>query len=319
MDRVRRQLGITEDGRLVRYGEPVVVAVLDSGISQHPDLKDALFAFYDFSGSAGKGGKRVFYQTPYDEYGHGTHVCGIIAGSGIASGGKYQGICPGVRLVVGKVLDEHGDGCVEDMISGLEWILSTQSKFGTRLLNLSIGVADLRQKEKEERLRQMLQRISEAGILVLCAAGNKGPAPGSLSFLGEGSKVLSIGCHDGAYFSNDPGRCENHSGRGTLRGLLRKPDLVAPGTRIRSCSSKYRPGMLPSLAYEMRSGTSMATPIVTGCAARVLCMAPKMSAKELRHLMTMTATDLHLPWNQQGFGMINWRKMRKIVEMAGDS
>ena len=112
MDRVRRQLGITEDGRLVRDGEPVVVAVLDSGISQHPDLKDALFAFYDFSGSAGKGGKRVFYQTPYDEYGHGTHGCGIIAGSGIASGGKYQGICPGVRLVVGKVLDEHGDGCV---------------------------------------------------------------------------------------------------------------------------------------------------------------------------------------------------------------
>ena len=62
----------------------------------------------------------------------------------------------------------------------------------------------------------------------------------------------------------------------------------------------------------------MATPIVTGCAARALCMAPKMSAKELRHLMTMTAMDLHLPWNQQGYGMINWRKMRKNVEMAGD-
>ena len=296
----------------------MTVAVLDSGIAPHPDLKDALFAFYDFTGSVSKGGKRLFYQTPYDEYGHGTHVCGIIAGNGSLSNGKYQGICPGARLVVGKVLDERGDGNVEDMLSGLEWILATRQKFGTRLLNLSIGIADLQQKEKEEKLRQMMQRISEAGILVLCAAGNKGPAPGSVSFLGESGKVLSIGCHDGTYFSNDPARCENHSGRGKLRGLLRKPDLVAPGTRIRSCSSKYRPGMPVSLGYEIRSGTSMATPIVTGCAARALCMAPKMSAKELRHLMTMTAMDLHLPWNQQGYGMINWRKMRKNVEMAGD-
>ena len=63
----------------------------------------------------------------------------------------------------------------------------------------------------------------------------------------------------------------------------------------------------------------MATPIVTGCAARALCVMPKLTAKELRHVMTMTATDLHLPWNQQGFGMINWREIRKMLEMARDS
>jgi len=313
MDRVRRQLGLT-DAYLARlHGQTVTVAVLDSGIKQHPDLKEALFAFHDFTGQSGKAGRRYFYQTPYDDYGHGTHVCGILAGNGSLSFGRYQGICPGMRLVVGKVLDERGDGSVEEMLEGMHWVLETQSQYETRLLNLSVGIANLCSKGKEEKLRAMLEKLTDHGILVLCAAGNKGPAAGSLSFLGESDRVISVGCHDGEYFRGDPTRCASHSGRGDRNSVLRKPDIVAPGTRIKSCSGRYQKGMRTEFAYEVRSGTSMATPIVTGCLARVLQSEPGLTAKELKKLLTSTATDLGEPWNQQGWGMVCPRAMLEQV------
>ena len=313
MDRVRMQLGLT-DAYLTRLqGQPVTIAVLDSGVKRHPDLTEALFAFRDFTGQSGKAGRRYFYQTPYDDYGHGTHVCGILAGNGSLSFGRYQGICPNARLIVGKVLDERGDGSVEEMLAGMHWVLETQKQYETRLLNLSVGIADLHSRGKEEKLRAMLEKLTDYGILVLCAAGNKGPAAGSLSFLGASSEVISVGCHDGEYFRGDPTRCANRSGRGERNSVLRKPDIVAPGTRIKSCSWRYMRGMRAELGYERRSGTSMATPIVTGCLARVLQQEPRLTARELQRLLTSTATDLKEPWNQQGWGMVCPRAMLEQV------
>ena len=159
----------------------------------------------------------------------------------------------------------------------------------------------------------MLEKLTDHGILVLCAAGNKGPAAGSLSFLGESDRVISVGCHDGEYFRGDPTRCASHSGRGDRNSVLRKPDIVAPGTRIKSCSGRYQKGMRTEFAYEVRSGTSMATPIVTGCLARVLQLEPRLTAKELKKLLTSTATDLGEPWNHQGWGMVCPRGMLEQV------
>lgn len=278
-------------------GSGVTVAVLDTGIGQHPDLSGRLIRFQDFVGHR---------ALMYDDNGHGTHVCGILCGSGAASQGKYVGMAPGVRLVVGKVLDEKGDGSTESMLHGLDWILRIREQCRVRILNISVGIGTLEEMKKERLLKAMIEEVWDSGILVVCAAGNKGPEPGTISAVGGSSKAVTVGCHDGSYAPDHPGRCEAYSGRGVEGAEIRKPDLVAPGTDIVSCNLHYYRlhGKFRN-AYVAKSGTSMATPIVSGAAALALQKFPQMTNEECKQKLQYTATDLHLPWNQQGWGMVN--------------
>lgn len=302
MERVRKQIEVPD------ICEPegtkgVTVAVLDTGIARHPDLAEKLLCFRDFVN-----GRLLMY----DDNGHGTHVCGIICGEGRVSGGRFKGMAPYSRLVVGKVLDEVGDGNAECMLKGLDWIIDIRKDYNIRILNISVGIGMLDSREKEYALKQKIEAVWNAGIVVVCAAGNKGPSSGSVSAVGGSEKVITVGCHDGNFCINHPRCCESYSGRGTALGNIRKPDLVAPGTDIISCNAAFRNFKNKNeSAYIAKSGTSMATPIVAGAAALALQKYPEITNEELRQRITMTATDLGEPWNKQGWGMIN---VRKIVD-----
>lgn len=120
MQRVREQVQVPEQlhsgaGRV----KSVTVAVLDTGIAYHPDLVGRLLAFSDFVEG------RSF---PYDDNGHGTHVCGIVCGSGELSGGRFRGMAPEAKLVVGKVLDRQGEGSCDSMQEALEWVLQGEKQ-----------------------------------------------------------------------------------------------------------------------------------------------------------------------------------------------
>lgn len=301
MQRVREQLGMSSLGET--DGSGITVGVLDTGMGQHPDLTGRLIRFQDFVGHR---------NLMYDDNGHGTHVCGILCGSGRASQGRYTGMAPGVRLVVGKVLDEKGDGSTESMLMGLEWILRIREQCRVRILNISVGIGTLDEVKKEQRLKAMIDEVWDSGILVVCAAGNKGPDPGTISAVGGSNKAVTVGCHDGSYNIDSPGRCETYSGRGVEGAAIRKPDLVAPGTDIVSCNVHYYRlhGKFRN-AYVAKSGTSMATPIVSGAAALAMQRFPQMTNEECKQKLQYTATDLHLPWNQQGWGMVNVGRLLK--------
>lgn len=296
MQRVRKQVGLTDD-RILRDGTGIVIAVLDTGVGKHPDLDGKVLAFHDFVNGR---------QVPYDDSGHGTHVCGILCGSGRLSEGRYRGMAPGAELVVGKVLDARGDGETENMIEGLEWVLAQRDRYRIRILNISVGIGALDDRLKEAALMRKLEQLWDEGILVVCAAGNKGPRNNSIASIGGNGRVVTVGCHDGAYFRDHPGRCETYSGRGDPNGRMRKPDLVAPGTEIVSCNvhcRETRNGYRN--AYLAKSGTSMATPVVSGAAALLMQGDPGMTNEECRDRLLFTCTDLGLPWNRQGFGMVN--------------
>jgi serine protease AprX len=196
------------------------------------------------------------------------------------------------------------------MQEALEWVLRVKNRYGIRVLNISVGIGDLKERYKEQMLRKSLELLWDHNILVVCAAGNTGPEDGSISEMASSRKVLTVGCHDGRYCKNDPGRCETYSGRGRRYDVTRKPDIVAPGTRILSCNAFwqnrngriYRP-------YVAKSGTSMATPIVSGAAALVMEKYPQITNEEFVRLLSLTATDLGEPWNKQGFGMLNVRRL----------
>lgn len=300
MQRVREQIEVPSE-QLTEKRRGITVAVLDTGIGRHPDLAGKLLCFHDFVGNK---------NLMHDDNGHGTHVCGIICGNGMLSEGRFQGISPRSMLVVGKVLDNHGDGSTESMLAGLKWVLSVKEKYRVRILNISVGIGNLDDAEKERALQEQIDILWDSGIIVVCAAGNKGPRSGSISSVGGSRKVITVGCHDGMFCKDNPKRCETYSGRGKALDVVRKPDIVAPGTDIMSCNADcYKNGEAFQNAYTAKSGTSMATPIVTGAIARLLEKCPDMTNEQVKQKLTYTATDIGEPWNKQGWGMINVKRL----------
>ena len=145
----------------------------------------------------------------------------------------------------------------------------------------------------------------DAGLVVVCAAGNMGPKPMSISPLGARKQVITVGCHEGGYFGARKDLCENFSGRGSRSVLYRKPDVVAPGTDIVSCNAFIeKRGWRYRNAYVEKSGTSMATPIVSGAVALLLQKYPFYTNDQIKRKLLYTARDLREPWCKQGWGMI---------------
>lgn len=300
MLRVREQIGCYESENK-SFGKPVTIAFLDTGISPHPDFDNRIIGFKDFLYGESKA---------YDDSGHGTHVCGIAAGDGRLSNGKYRGIAPNSFILMGKVLDKNGDGSADTMIQGLNWILEVKDKYQIRILNISIGIGSLKDEGKKRDLIEKVEAVWDSGIVVICAAGNLGPKQGSISPLGVSSKVITVGCHDGEFFSDRMNRCETYSGRGPTEFCIKKPDIVAPGTDIVSCCNKYIKILNGyQEAYYMKSGTSMATPQVAGAAALLLEKNENLDNDMIKRKILFSATDLNEPWVKQGWGMLNIKKM----------
>lgn len=248
MQRVREQIGADQIILRPWQRHGVTVAVLDTGMAEHPDLEGRQIAFFDFVRGQGR------ETASYDDNGHGTHVCGILCGSGRMSDGRYRGVAPDTRLVVCKVLDHRGDGCVENMLQGLLFVEKNYKKYDIRAVNISVGIGQLKDQKKVSALAETVQRLWNLGLVVICAAGNKGPGENTISAIGTAERVIMVGCHDGSYRRGDPGSCSLYSGRGQMGGRIRKPDLVAPGTDIMSCNAFFRKKRQPEY-YVMKSGT----------------------------------------------------------------
>lgn len=316
MDRIRRMLGCDLRDASKYTGRGVYVAVLDSGVAAHPDLRGRIVEFRDFTGE-----RRV--RTPqrgvYDDNGHGTHVCGILAGNGAASKGKYRGIAPECLLLCGKVLDRKGGGSLKNLIQGLQWVIDLKKSYPIRVLNISIEMESDDNIDKEEWVvfKRYMERIWAENIMIVAAAGNKGPNLMTLSPIGECASCICVGCHDGDYKGNGGRLCNEYSSRGPGKDLessisnpLKKPDIVAPGTDIVSCHYKYT--LSPYIA---KSGTSMSAPIVSGACALCLQKYPKLGSMDLRRMLLNSAKDLGESWSKQGAGMLQIAQLlgQKVV------
>lgn len=302
VERVKKQLKCSPSLQRRIETEEITVAVLDTGIGPHPDFGDRIIAFDDFVDGR---------QGMYDDSGHGTHVAGCIGGSGRLSEGRFGGIAPTCRLCVGKVLDKRGEGSMESMYQGLLWVLQNRLRYRIRVLNISVGIGESSGRARMEELTGLLETVCEQGIVVICAAGNKGPGEGTLSPLGESRSVITVGCHEGGFFGKRKDLCENYSGQGSDHLSYRKPDLVAPGTDVVSCNVgcyRDRRGIYRD-AYVKKSGTSMATPIVSGAAALFLQKFPYSSSEEVKRRLIYSARDLGEEWSKQGWGMPDLEKM----------
>jgi subtilisin family serine protease len=321
-DVVRNTLGYT--------GAGIGVAVIDSGLTAwHDDLTrgrvtttfpygdQRLVKFVDF----------VHGRTqPYDDYGHGTHVAGIVAGNGYDSAGQKAGIAPRASLIALKVLDGNGTGTIGNIIAALNWVALNAKTYNIRVVNLSVG-ANIHESYLTDPLTLATRQVTALGITVVAAAGNLGKnAAGQEQFGGitapaNAPWVLTVGASStmGTLTRNDDTLADFSSRGPTFKDYLAKPDLVAPGVGTISLAAPgslfyaTKPAALlagtlslGSFPYLSLSGTSMAAPVVSGTIALMLQANPTLTPNLIKAILQYTAQVYpgYRPL-EQGAGFLN--------------
>ncbi|MEU0185942.1 S8 family peptidase [Streptomyces sp. NPDC006207] len=275
LDRSTAQIGAPAAWAAGYDGAGVTVAVLDTGVdATHPDLRDRVDAQVNFSES----------PDTVDRVGHGTHVASTVAGSGARSDGKYKGVAPGARIISGKVLGDDGSGSPSGIIAGMQWAVAQ----GAKVVNLSLGSDDTPETDPVEQAVNGLS--ADSGTLFVIAAGNGGPAAGTIGSPGSAAAALTVGAVDRA------DAIAEFSSRGPTADGSLKPDLTAPGVDI--VAAKAAEGVEGDPAadgYVSMSGTSMATPHVAGAAAILAQQHPDWTGGRIKAVLTGSAapaTDL---------------------------
>ncbi len=270
-------------------GTGAVVAGMDTGVDWlHPALQ-ANYRGYNPHGPAVHSGNWYDPATnsryPIDDHGHGTHTLGTAVGQ------EGIGVAPGARWIGVKVLDRYGYGYDSWIHAGFQWLLAPEGdpSLAPDVVNCSWGDENGASTEFQDDIRA----LRAAGIFVVFANGNSGPAPGTVISPASLPEAFAVGASDSedlvAYFSS----------RGPSPWGEVRPHVVAPGVSVRSA--------LPGGTYGRMSGTSMAAPHVAGLVALLRAVSPTLSITRTAYLITSTAVPLSttIPNNESGWGRID--------------
>jgi serine protease AprX len=297
-------------------GAGIGVAIIDSGIVAGKDLQ---------TGSV----SRIVYSQSFvpkvtstvDQYGHGTHVAGIVAGNGAASTGipyfkTFRGVAPSANLINLRVLDANGAGTDSTVIAAINAAVQLKSKYNIRVINLSLG-RSVWESYSLDPLCQAVEKAWNAGIVVVVAAGNQGrnqtlgtDGYATITAPGNDPLVITVGAMKtmGTLTRADD-MVASYSSKGpTLIDHVVKPDIVAPGNRIISLETTKTTilansgvNLIPysyyqnpankgnSADYYRLSGTSMAAPMVSGAAALMLQKDASLTPETIKARLMKTA------------------------------
>ncbi len=287
MDQVRNKLRADYAHRKGITGRGITVAVMDTGIVVHPDFDTRILKFTDFT----QGRNRV-----YDDNGHGCHVAGIIAGSGKMSHGIYMGMAPECNLFVMKVLDRKGNGNTHQVLKAIDFVIENCEKYNIRILNISVGMLPTADEEEKKNLMQAVEKAWNHGIVVVAAAGNNGPGKNSVTVPGQCKSIITVGSIDD-YVKPKKGLENGYSGRGPTECCVVKPEILAPGTSVKSCSARGN-------GYETKSGTSMSAPVISGALALLLQKYPSLTPAEVKLRLYERAVKLEEAGKRKSWGVV---------------
>jgi subtilisin family serine protease len=250
-------------------GKGVTVALMDSGVANHPDLNGKVKARVDFV----KDG-----STLLDPAGHGTHIAGLIAADG-----EMKGVAPDAELISLRVLDANGDGKLSNIVKAFDWLLRHRRSYNVEVLNVSWGAPQATSYHKD-LLSVLVESAWFAGITVVVAAGNDGPG-GPVTSPASDPFVVTAGSFDdqGTVDPSDDVESAFSSRGNTLDGFA-KPDVLAPGRHVVSLRAsgaqnelskpqnlrKSRRSPSGAAEYIRMSGTSASAGFVSGVAALVI-------------------------------------------------
>jgi serine protease AprX len=279
-------------------GQGISVAVIDSGITPEKDLQ--------VDPSTGKPESRLLEQLTFnsnfghinDATGHGTHIAGIIGGSGYMSGGLYSGIAPQVNLISLKISDSDGMAFESDAIQAMQWVLENKERYNIRVVNMSINSSQ-ESSYHSSPLDAAAEILWFNGVVVVASVGNKEDdedyntakaAPANDPF------IITVGASDenDTSFTSDDRVASFSAGSKTLDGFD-KPEIIAPGTDIISILgpgdwiSEYPQNVVMDGEYFRLSGTSMAAPMVTGAVVLLLQDEPDLTPDQVKYRLINSA------------------------------
>jgi serine protease AprX len=248
-------------------GSGVTVAVVDSGNFKTNGLGSRLLGVVNFNSTE---------HIASDQYGHGSHVTGIIADDGTYSGGQYMGVAPKVNVIGLRVADDQGMSYESDVVAAMQWIYSNKATYNIRVVNLSMN-SGVYQSYHTSPLDAAAEILWFNSIVVVVSAGNNGTA--TLYPPANDPFVITVGAMDDKNtrdLSDDVMASFSASGTDDLGRI--KPDLVAPGRNLIAylpdanslTISVQHPENQVNSSYFRMSGTSMAAPVVSGAVALLL-------------------------------------------------
>ncbi|MEN7342551.1 MAG: S8 family peptidase [Pseudomonadota bacterium] len=304
-------------------GNGIGVAVVDTGVDVSGDLEAGIVQF-DFSGGkvpTAFGGGFSQSSARIDEYGHGTHVAAIIAARA-SNTGLAEGTATGAKIISLKVLDKNGKGSASDVVAAMDWVLANRHMHNIRVVNLSLGMG-VQESATTDPMVLAAERLWDAGIVVVAAAGNDGYRGNmTINSPGNSRKVITVGSvtdsGTGTFHGDD--YVSSFSSMGpTVGDLVLKPDLLAPGNKIvavnRATSELVR--VLPSgrikgcngsgcgEVYLEMSGTSMSAPMVSAAVARMLQRNPNLTPSTIKARLMRTARKLSDEPTAAGAGVLD--------------
>lgn len=281
-------------------GRGITVAVLDSGLWDHPALvhdtdgKNRVLARYDAINDSDKDGV-------FDESGHGTHLTSVIAHSGPTRArgqatGSFKGIAPDASIVAIKAFNNEGRGDLLDIVRGVQWVVDNRERYAIRVLNLSFA-ARPKWPYYLDPINQAIMRAWATGITVIAAAGNEGPGDMTIGSPGNLPYIITVGATTDSWTTDT--RADDYipdfSSRGPTPEAHIKPDIVAPGGHITGVT---RPGSTlttqhPDYALPggelVMTGSSQAAAVVSGLAALLLQLEPDLTPDDIKCKLLNTA------------------------------
>ena len=305
--------------RIGLHGKGQTIAVIDSGIDgTHPDIKYGKTVIQNVKivGDLDVTGTNVYVENLPDtdtSSGHGSHVAGIVAGTGEASindprrSRYYAGIAPEASLVgLGT-----GEGInILFALEGFDYALANQTRFGIDVITNSWG-SSVSVYDPNNPINKASYEAYRRGMVVAFAAGNDGPDENTLNPYAIVPWVINVGSGTKA------GDLSSFSSQGVPGDFYKHIDLIAPGSSIRSTRALGTP--LPATGpvldttdptyaayYASLSGTSMATPFVAGSVALLLEANPNLSPDEIELILTRTAKPMTAyAYHEVGTGYID--------------
>ena len=290
-------------------GKGIGVAVVDSGVADHPDLAGRIVARVDLTGEASYG----------DPGGHGTYVAGLIAGDGTSSKGAWTGVAPQANIVSVRVIDATGHAKLSTIFAGLQWVLANRVTYNIRIANLSFGGTAL-SGYQDDLLASAVEMLNFAGLTVVVSAGNSGAGQSTITTPATDPFVITVGADDD---HNTSGLRDDSVAKWSSRGPtafdgIAKPDLIAPGRKViglRAAGStidalygdrRVKAKGASVAQYFTMSGTSVAAPIVAGVVALYLERHPSATPREVKRQLTATARPLAgVRATDQGAGVVD--------------
>lgn len=320
-------------------GSGIGIAVVDSGIyTAHKSIGSRVIYNQDFTGEG-----RID-----DAFGHGTHVASAAAGNGSLYNGSYVGIAPNANLINLRVLNSAGVSTTSQVLAALNWIYSNRGSYNIRVVNLSLGAPAI-SSYKNDPLCLAVRKLSDAGLVVVAAAGNDGKDQfgrkqyGAIHAPGNEPSAITVGASNSfdtdsraddvvtTYSSRGPTRSfwTDRSGVNHYDNLI-KPDMVAPGNKIIFAESadNYLVGTHPELDTNLSpnkptqrmmylSGTSVSTPLVSGAAALLLQANPKLTPNMVKMILMYSAQQLpEMNMLEQGAGELNIEGAIRLAKLV---